>query len=170
LQVALANKKQAGRLRILTPAPDDHHHCKPFNKRMCTLIYRLGAESRIAVCSADDRLRRLAYGDADFLLMMQYQPPCAMPCSIGLRYGTLPIAFETGAVHEALTPHDAPNGRGSGFLFEHFDAAGFFWAVDQAIRFLDQPPDQRAAFVRRNMMAAVSGVDIDTAKKAALDF
>jgi starch synthase len=250
LRLELANKKRAGRLRILTPAPDasfnpatdpvlmrpygpdDHHHGKLFNKlrlqecvhltmdstvplffwptrldhsssgcrlladnlaclldrfrseriqvvfvadgdlnkEMGSLIHRLGAESSVAVCSVDDRHRRLAYGGADFLLMMRYQPPSAMPCSIGLRYGALPIAYDTGAVHEALTPHDAPTGRGSGFLFAHFDAAGFLWAVGQAIRFFNQPPDQRAAYVRRNMMAAVSGVDIDTAKKAALDF
>jgi glycogen synthase len=250
LRVELTNKKRAGRLRVLTPAPDasfnpatdpflmrpfgpdDHHYGKPYNKlrlqetlhltmdstaplffwptrldrsspgcrlladnmaslldryrsermqlvfvadgdlnkQMSTLIHRLGAESCVAICSADDHHRRLAYGGADFLLMMQYQPPSAMPCSIGLRYGTLPIAYDTGAVHEALTPHDTATGRGSGFLFANFDSGGFLWAVNQAFRFMDRPPDRRATFVRRNMMAAVSGVDIDTAKKAAFDF
>ena len=121
-----------------------------------TLIERLHAGDRVAVCDFDARRYRLAYAGSDFVLMPLFLDPCALPCRIGQRYGTLPIAHDAGAIHDCVTHLDAEANHGSGFLFKHFDDTGFLWAIDQAISFYAQPRQWRANQVERIMTESLS--------------
>ena len=137
-----------------------------FQPHMRALIRRLHATDRAAVCDFDVRRYRLAYGAADFVLMPLYLDPCALPCRIGPRYGALPIAFDAGAIQDSVTPLDAVADRGTGFLFEHFDAKGFLWAFDQAMAFFGQSRQLRSAQVQRIMGDSLASVDSeDTARR-----
>ena len=90
-----------------------------------------------------------------------YLDPCALPCRIGQRYGSLPIGFDAGAIHDCVEHLDAAANHGSGFLFKHFDGTGFLWAIDQAMGFYAQPPDWRALQVERIMTESLSRFDPD---------
>jgi starch synthase len=116
-----------------------------------SLIHQFNAEDRVAVCDFDARSYRLAYGGADFLLMPLLLEPCALPCKIGQLYGTLAIAHDAGAIHDCVEQLDAATNRGSGFLFKHFDADGFLWAIDQAMDFYNQSSEFRSSQVKRIM-------------------
>ena len=126
-----------------------------------TLIDRLHAGTRVAVCDFDARCYRLAYAGSDFVLMPLYLDPCALPCRIGQRYGCLPIGHDAGAIHDCVEHLDAGANRGSGFLFKHFDAAGLLWAIDQAMAFYAHPPEWRACQVERIMTESLSRFDPD---------
>ena len=122
-----------------------------FQARMRRLIDRLHAGDRAVVCDFDARRYRLAYAGADFVLMPLYHDPCALPCKIGQRYGALPIAFNAAAIHDCVEHLEPTANRGTGFLFKHFDATGFLWAIDQAMAFYRQHREFRSSQVQRIM-------------------
>jgi glycogen synthase len=136
-----------------------------FQEPMRALIDRAKATDRAAVCDFDARRYRLAYGGADFVLMPMHRDPCALPCKIGQRYGALPIAFDAGAIHDCVTHLEPTANRGTGFLFEYFDANGFLWAIDQAMAFYSRPREFRSSRVQRIMQDSLVRYDSsDTAR------
>jgi starch synthase/alpha-amylase len=99
----------------------------------------------------DEDLARLAYGGSDFVLMPSSYEPCGLPQMIGTRYGALPIAHNTGGLHDTVHPLSGDLGTGDGFLFDHFDPNGLRWAIDQAMAFHRFPEHIREAAVSRIM-------------------
>lgn len=137
-----------------------------FQKHMRRLIDRLHATDRAAVCDFDAQRYRLAYAGADFVLMPLHLDPCALPCKIGQRYGALPIAFDAGAIHDCVEHLDPTANSGTGFLFKHFDANGFLWAIDQAMAFYRQSREFRTSQVQRIMADSLVRFDAgDTARQ-----
>ena len=107
---------------------------------------------RVAVRSFDERLARLAYGASDFVLMPSLFEPCGLPQMIGPKYGTLPVAHDTGGIHDTVEPMDFANNKGNGFLFDTFDANGLLWAIKQAMQFYKQPDKIKKTQVKRIML------------------
>jgi starch synthase/alpha-amylase len=70
---------------------------------------------------------------------------------IGPIYGALPVAHDTGGIHDTVAHLDIAAGRGNGFLFEVYDPNGLQWATAEAMRFFNQPQAVRAAQVARIM-------------------
>jgi starch synthase len=93
----------------------------------------------VAVCDFSERLEHLAYGASDFVLMPSRFEPCGLPQMIAPIYGALPVAHDTGGIHDTITHLDVDRGVGNGFLFENYDAAGLYWAVSQAMDFFRMP-------------------------------
>ncbi len=110
--------------------------------------------SRVAVCDFSEDLEHLTYGASDFVLMPSLFEPCGLPQMIGQIYGSLPVAHETGGIHDTVTLLDVANDRGSGFLFNVYDAGGLKWAVDQAMAFYLLPAEVKALQVTRIMRQA----------------
>ncbi len=157
---AILDRYREQRLQIVFIADGD------FQEHLRSLIERLQATDRAAVCGFDAHRYRLAYGAADFVLMPVHLDPCALPCKIGQRYGALPIAYDAGAVHDCVEHLDTATDRGTGFLFKHFDANGFLWAVDQAIAFYYQSRAFRSSQVHRIMTDSLVRFDPeDTARQ-----
>ena len=125
-------------------------------------IERLQATRRVAVCDFDARRFRLAFAGSDFVLMPLRSDPVALPCKIGQRYGSLPIAYDGGAIHDCVAHLDANTGLGNGFLFRHFDLEGFMWALEQAVSFYRQPIEMRTEHVRRIMVESLVRFDPET--------
>jgi starch synthase/alpha-amylase len=106
---------------------------------------------RVAICEFDEQLARLAYGAADFILMPSRFEPCGLPQMIAPIYGCLPVAHNTGGIHDTVT-HLAPEtNSGNGFLFDVYDSPGFLWAMDQAMNFHDAPAQMRGKQIQRIM-------------------
>jgi len=110
-----------------------------------------GFEKRVAACPFDEHLSRLAYGASDFVLMPSRFEPCGLPQMIGCLYGSLPVAHDTGGIHDTVEHLDIKSATGNGFLFEFFDAQGLSWAIDEAMRFYSLPIDVRESHIRRIM-------------------
>ena len=105
----------------------------------------------VAVCNFDEQLEHHAYAAADFVLMPSKFEPCGLPQMIGLIYGALPVAHDTGGIHDTVLHLDADSDFGNGFLFETFDGNGLFWAIDQAMSFFMLPDNVKRMQIERIM-------------------
>ena len=70
---------------------------------------------------------------ADLFLMPSRYEPCGLNQLYSLRYGTVPVVHRTGGLADTVWPWDPASGRGTGFVFEHFDEAGLAWAMNRAL-------------------------------------
>jgi starch synthase/alpha-amylase len=108
-------------------------------------------EDRVAIHDYNQRLEHLAYGASDFILMPSRFEPCGLPQMIAPLYGTLPVAHDTGGIHDTIVHLDAEKNVGNGFLFKSFDSNGLLWAIEQAMDYYNSPPNIRMKQVRRIM-------------------
>jgi starch synthase len=70
---------------------------------------------------------------ADMFLMPSRYEPCGLNQMYSLRYGTPPIVHRTGGLADTVSQFDARHTHGNGFVFDHFDANGFAWAIGRAL-------------------------------------
>ncbi len=117
------------------------------------IVNHHGFHTRVAVCDFSERLEHIGYGAADFVLMPSRFEPCGLPQMICQLYGGLPVAHDTGGLHDTITHFDG-DGTGSGFLFETYDAGGLNWAVDRAMDFYRLPEKTKARNISRIMRHA----------------
>ena len=115
------------------------------------IVNHHGFHDRVAVCDFSERMEHLAYGAADFILMPSLFEPCGLPQMIAPIYGALPIGHDTGGIHDTVVHLDVDQDTGNGFLFEHYDAAGLYWAVTQAVAFHRLPADVKRRQIERIM-------------------
>jgi starch synthase/alpha-amylase len=106
-------------------------------------------QKRVAIYDFSNDLEHLAYSASDFILMPSRFEPCGLPQMIAPIYGSLPVAHDTGGIHDTITHMDVDNDRGNGFLFNTFDANGLFWAVEQAMSFFNLPQKIKAKQIKR---------------------
>jgi ADP-glucose type glycogen/starch synthase len=111
---------------------------------------------RVAVCDFREGLSHLGYAASDFMLMPSRFEPCGLPQMISAIYGSLPVAHDTGGIHDTITHLDAYKNSGNGFLFDYYDARGLRWAIDEAMKFYRQPPEARRAQVARVMQESAA--------------
>jgi starch synthase len=108
-------------------------------------------EDRTSICSFDEKMARIAYAASDFMLMPSRFEPCGLPQMIAPIYGSLPVAHDTGGIHDTLSHLNIENNSGNGFLFETFDPGGLFWAIDQAMHFHHLPENLKSSQLKRIM-------------------
>ncbi|MBC2711548.1 MAG: glycogen/starch synthase [Desulfosarcina sp.] len=125
-----------------------------------------GFHSRVAVCDFNEDLEHLAYAAADFILMPSLFEPCGLPQMIAPIYGALPVANDTGGIHDTITHLDVDRGIGNGFLFGTYDAGGLYWAVTQAMDFFMLPQAVKRKQIQRVMrQSSASFNHANTAKQ-----
>ncbi|MFO7556429.1 MAG: glycogen/starch synthase [Desulfobacterales bacterium] len=110
-----------------------------------------GFQNRVAICDFDYRLEHLTYAAADFILMPSRFEPCGLPQMIAPLYGALPVAHDTGGIHDTIKDLNVENNSGNGFLFKTFDANGLFYAINQAMNFFNLPNRTKAKQIKRVM-------------------
>jgi starch synthase/alpha-amylase len=121
---------------------------------------------RVSICRFNEQLEHLAYAASDFILMPSLYEPCGLPQMIAPLYGSLPVAHDTGGIHDTIRHMDVARNRGNGFLFEVFDAPGLLWAVEQAMKFYGLPPRTRARQIARVMRESASEFTHDRTARA----
>ncbi|MBI5896174.1 MAG: glycogen/starch synthase [Desulfobacterales bacterium] len=127
----------------------------PFQQVFRNIVNAHEFHSRVAVCDFSEDLEHLAYGAADFVLMPSLFEPCGLPQMIGQIYGALPVAHETGGIHDTVTQLDVASDKGGGFLFNVYDANGLMWAIERAMEFYMLPDQVKAKQVARIMRDAM---------------
>ncbi|WP_020587279.1 glycogen synthase [Desulfobacter curvatus] len=110
---------------------------------------------RISVLRFDEQFSHQAFAGSDFVFMPSSFEPCGLPQIIGAIYGTLPIVFDTGGLHDTVRPLDTESACGNGFVFTVYDAWGLSCAVDRAMDFFALDPDEREVQIRRIMIESV---------------
>ncbi|WP_407311631.1 glycogen synthase GlgA [Desulfosporosinus sp. SB140] len=74
------------------------------------------------------------YGGADMVLMPSRYEPCGISQMIAMRYGTIPIARETGGLKDTIIPYNKFTGAGNGFSFTNYNAHELLFAVQRAVK------------------------------------
>jgi len=123
----------------------------PYQDIFRNIVHQHGFGNRVAVCNFSERMSRLAYAASDFILMPSSFEPCGLPQMIGTIYGSLPIAHDTGGLHDTVSHIDAQNNTGNGFIFNVFNPEGFRWAIDRAMDFYHMPENEKNGQVTRIM-------------------
>ncbi|MDM8542357.1 glycogen/starch synthase [Desulfococcaceae bacterium HSG9] len=126
-----------------------------FQQYFAEIVQFHDLSNRVATCDFNEKLARLAFGASDFVMMPSLFEPCGLPQMIGPIYGCLPVAHDTGGIHDTVRHLDVHTDSGNGFLFENFDAGGLYWAMNEAIKFYNLPADVKATQLRRIMTAGV---------------
>ena len=111
---------------------------------------------RVRVCDFDEQLARLSYGASDFVLMPSRFEPCGLPQMIGPLYGALPVAHDTGGLHDTVIHMDVGKDIGNGFLFKNYDAKGLFGAINEAMHFYHLPKNVKTRQIERVMMQSAA--------------
>jgi starch synthase len=72
---------------------------------------------------------------ADLFLMPSRYEPCGLNQMYSQRYGTPPLVRRTGGLADTVRPYAGGDAgeAGTGFVFDHFTADGFRWALDLAL-------------------------------------
>jgi starch synthase len=74
-----------------------------------------------------------------FLMPSQYEP-CGLNQMYSLRYGTIPIVRRTGGLADSVQHFDPASGKGTGVVFNDYDATAVTWAVETALGWHAQKP------------------------------
>jgi starch synthase len=124
----------------------------PYQYWIEKIVAEFDLSERVSIVDFDERLSRLAYAGADFMMMPSLFEPCGLPQMTAPLYGTLPVVHATGGPYDTLDPLDVDQSRGNGFRFDHYTAEGFRWAIDQAMEFHALPGEVKDAQIRRIMV------------------
>ena len=109
---------------------------------------------RVSVMHFDEKLSHLGYAASDFILMPSLFEPCGLPQMIGPLYGSLPIVYDTGGLHDTVSHLDLGKNTGNGFVFKYHDSQGLRWAIDEAMRFHGLMQKDRNKVISRVMNEA----------------
>jgi len=126
-----------------------------FQKHFHDIVRFHGLGRRIAICGFNEGLSHQAFAASDFLFMPSSFEPCGLPQMTGPIYGTVPIVYDTGGLHDTVRQLDLENNKGNGFVFRFHDAQGLSWAVDRAMDFYRLDPDLRQRQINRIMIESV---------------
>jgi starch synthase len=98
----------------------------------------------------------LVEAGSDFFLMPSRYEPCGLNQMYSLRYGTIPIARETGGLADSIVDYDEKNS--TGFLFEQMTGAAIYTAVKRSLDVYENKKDQFLMMRKRAMNVDFSWV------------
>ncbi|MFO8083897.1 MAG: glycogen/starch synthase [Desulfobacterales bacterium] len=133
----------------------------PFQKHFRDIVNHHHLHNRVAVCDFNEHLEHLGYGASDFILMPSLFEPCGLPQMIAPIYGTLPVAHDTGGIHDTIQHLDVESSTGNGFLFSVYDAYGLLWAIRQAMAFFQLPAMKKKPQIQRIMIESFEKFNYD---------
>ena len=103
---------------------------------------------------------------ADIYLMPSLYEPCGLNQMYSLKYGTVPVVRRTGGLADSVEHFDPATGRGTGILFNDFDAGGLNWGITTALEWFGWPSVWRR--LMQNGMAQDFSWDVRAAEYEAL--
>jgi starch synthase len=140
-----------------------------FKRHFKDIVNHHGLNDRIAICDFDENLSRIAYAGSDFILMPSLFEPCGLSQLIAAIYGSLPVARDTGGIHDTITRLNIEANTGNGFIFETYDSNGLFWAIRQAMNFYNLPGGQKEDHIKRIMTHAEKTFNHDVTARHYMD-
>jgi starch synthase len=117
-------------------------------RAVVSLGVELGARVQAHV-AFDERLARRIYAGADMLLLPSHYEPCGMAQMIGMRYGCIPVARETGGLADTVRDLDLSD-RPTGVLFADPTVGSLVFALRRALA-VKRRPDAWSRVMREAM-------------------
>ncbi len=86
-----------------------------------------------------EELAHMIEAAADMFLMPSLYEPCGLNQMYSLRYGTVPIVRRTGGLADSVQHFNPGSGKGTGVVFNDYDAGGLRWALETALEWFSWP-------------------------------
>jgi len=128
-----------------------------------------GLHDRVAIKPFGESLSRLAYAASDFIIMPSRFEPCGLPQMAAPMYGTLPVAHNTGGIHDTVDHLHYDGNIGNGFRFDNYGTDGLRWAIDEAVRFYKYAPEDKARIIQRIMKESKQRFNHETTATAYIE-
>ncbi|MBU0648823.1 glycogen synthase [Patescibacteria group bacterium] len=85
-------------------------------------------------------LAKLIYAGSDIFLMPSRFEPCGLGQLISMRYGTVPVARQTGGLNDTIEDIKSKGKvKGTGFLFKAYQAPGLEKTISRALAYYKKP-------------------------------
>ena len=85
--------------------------------------------------------------------------PCGLSQMISLRYGTLPIARETGGLRDTVLSYNEFTGDGNGFTFLNYNAHDMLHVIEGAVKmYHENRIDLRLGWPRAPWRVSTAGI------------
>jgi starch synthase len=81
----------------------------------------------------DEEMAHQIYAGSDMLLMPSRFEPCGLGQMVAFKYGTLPVAHNTGGLADTIVDYTRDPDQGSGFLFDEYNVGSMVDALNRAI-------------------------------------
>lgn len=81
----------------------------------------------------NNKLAHKIIGCSDYLLLPSRFEPCGLTQMYALKYGTIPIVRSTGGLADTVFEYSKETQTGTGFVFWHYNAEDFEYAISRAI-------------------------------------
>ncbi|HDH02163.1 MAG TPA: glycogen synthase, partial [Nitrospirae bacterium] len=92
-----------------------------------------GRENLYIRLDFDEVFAHSVYAGSDMVMMPSRYEPCGLVQMIALRYGTVPVARNTGGLSDTIEDYNALNDTGTGFLFDDYNLAVFLESIKRAL-------------------------------------
>ena len=106
------------------------------------------------------------YAGADVILMPSRFEPCGTSQMIALKYGTIPIARQTGGLNDTIETYDVTTKTGNGFKFFNYNSRDFVFQINNAFRLFSSQPIDWNHLIKNAMQCRFS---FETCAKAYRD-
>jgi starch synthase len=87
----------------------------------------------------DEPLAHLIEAGSDIFLMPSQYEPCGLNQMYSMRYGTIPVVRKTGGLADSVQHFDPSTGRGTGCVFNDYDAPAVRWAINTVLDWYADP-------------------------------
>ena len=81
----------------------------------------------------NNKLAHEVEAGSDMFLMPSLFEPCGLNQMYSLRYGTVPIVRRTGGLADSVQLFDPSSGKGTGIVFNDYNASALGWAINYAL-------------------------------------
>ena len=99
----------------------------------------------------NNKLAHMIEAGSDMFLMPSKFEPCGLNQMYSLRYGTVPIVRRTGGLGDSVQQFDPASKKGTGIVFNDYNASALGWAINYALDLYQEKPIWRK--LMRNGMA-----------------
>lgn len=107
----------------------------PIIERSVTSTAKIYPSNIRSIIAYDEEMAHKIYSGSDFIIIPSRYEPCGLIQMVAMRYGTLPVASETGGLKDSI--QDGKNG----FLFKKNSASYLVTAVKRALALYNKPDD-----------------------------
>ncbi len=102
----------------------------------------------------NQKYETLFYAASDFFVLPSNYEPCGINQMIAMRYGSVPIVRKVGGLSDTVANYNPNTGKGTGFVFSHFDEFHLFGCIIRAMENYNGDERRWDKLVRRVMAQA----------------
>jgi starch synthase len=99
----------------------------------------------------DHQLAHRIYAGSDMFLMPSQFEPCGLSQMISMRYGSVPIARETGGLRDTVLSYNKFTDEGNGFTFFNYNAHDMLHTIERAAEYYRDHADVWKKLQERGM-------------------